>query len=386
MIKMADKIIHEMISAFAAGCIDKENFIQFKDYIKAGGELPDGELGELQNIVAMIPIILDLENPDEKLKDTVAKKLIAMKDEFKTKIINERKTALTSTFQSTNVPPVVRPKQNTLTFVSRSKTGTSKEFNFDEDQIKLPVTGTKNFLRMNPPSLGGTDFDKFNESRRVEEEVPVKPPTVESITQPSSPTKEELPPVVVHKKENSILSLVALITAIILGSISIFYSYYSTSKIQKDFQELKTDYISLQTQLNSSSDFVKNYSVIIDFFNYEDIATYTFTSIDPLEKASARLLVSFKMKEALLQLKGVKELPSSQKYQLWIFSNGQPYSLGTYSTNNNQYQKSNDFPAIPKEQVESFRITIEQAEGVTTPSPNTYLISTVEVPRTGRYR
>ncbi|MBX3009481.1 MAG: anti-sigma factor [Melioribacteraceae bacterium] len=382
---MADKIIHEMISAFAAGCIDKENFIQFKDYVKAGGELPEGELGELQNIVAMIPIILDLENPDAKLKDTVAKKLIGMKDEFKTKIINERKTALTSTFQSGNVPPVVRPKQNTLTFVSRSKSGTSKEFNFDEDQIKLPVTGTKNFLRMNPPSLGGTGFDKFQESRKVEEEAPVKSPTIDPVTEPISPQKEDSP-TIVYKKETPLLSIIALVAAIVTGSISILYTFYSTGKIEKEIQGLKTDYVSLQTKLNSSSDFIKNYSAIIDFFNYEDISTYTFTSIDPLEKASARLLVSFRMKEALLQLKGVKELPSSQKYQLWIFSNGQPYSLGTYTTNNNLYQKSNDFPAIPKEQVESFRITIEQAEGAATPSPNTYLISTVEVPRTGRYR
>jgi len=53
---MADKAIHEMISAFAAGCMDKANFVQFKDYINEGGELPDRELGELQNIISMIPV------------------------------------------------------------------------------------------------------------------------------------------------------------------------------------------------------------------------------------------------------------------------------------------------------------------------------------------
>jgi len=80
---MTNNPIHEMIAAFAAGCMDNENFIQFKDYFKEGGELPKGELGELQNIVSMIPIILDLETPDPALKDKVAKRLIELKDEIK---------------------------------------------------------------------------------------------------------------------------------------------------------------------------------------------------------------------------------------------------------------------------------------------------------------
>src|SRR3989339_1848838 len=90
---MADKALSEMIAAFATGCMDKENYMQFKDYMDEGGNLPKGELGELQNIISMIPVILDLEKPDPTIKDLVAKKLIGMKEEIKTKIIEgKRKT------------------------------------------------------------------------------------------------------------------------------------------------------------------------------------------------------------------------------------------------------------------------------------------------------
>src|ERR1035437_366337 len=127
---MADKAIHEMISAFAAGCMDKANFVQFKDYINEGGELPDRELGELQNIISMIPVILDLEIPDPAIKDMVAKKLIGMKDEIKTKIIAEKTRATSQTKAGTffgdktsvneGQLPVVSPKVKTLTFSTKN--------------------------------------------------------------------------------------------------------------------------------------------------------------------------------------------------------------------------------------------------------------------------
>ncbi|MDH7605806.1 MAG: hypothetical protein QHH13_12965, partial [Melioribacter sp.] len=98
---MSDDAIHEMMAAFAIGCMDRKNFIQFKDYVDAGGELPEGALGELQNIVSLIPIILEIEQPKESLKDEVAKRLIGLQDEIKTRIREEkRKTLLGKTFQT----------------------------------------------------------------------------------------------------------------------------------------------------------------------------------------------------------------------------------------------------------------------------------------------
>ena len=75
-----DQAVFEMMAAFAVGCMDKENYVQVKEFLDEGGELPERQLGELQNIVAMIPIILELEKPAPEIKDLVAKKLISMKD------------------------------------------------------------------------------------------------------------------------------------------------------------------------------------------------------------------------------------------------------------------------------------------------------------------
>src|SRR4030042_2437502 len=108
---MDEKVIHEMMSAFAAGCMDKENYINFKNYIDSQGELPYRELGELQNLTAMVPLILELELPDIKLKDRIAKKLIGMQDEIKAKI-KERKTKTRSTKEKAVIPPATELPHN----------------------------------------------------------------------------------------------------------------------------------------------------------------------------------------------------------------------------------------------------------------------------------
>lgn len=95
---MADKAIYEMISAFASGCMDSENYKYFRNYLLSDGEMPKGELGELQNVISLVPSILETETPNPELKEKVAKKLISLQDEIKLKI-KEKKTKLLLTLK-----------------------------------------------------------------------------------------------------------------------------------------------------------------------------------------------------------------------------------------------------------------------------------------------
>jgi hypothetical protein len=86
------------------------------------------------------------------------------------------------------------------------------------------------------------------------------------------------------------------------------------------------------------------------------------------------LLLSFGEKDGLIQFKNVKQLPLNQAYQVWVNTKGQSYSLGTYQPNGSEYLKIVSFPFVPKEQIESFRVTIGPNNGVQTPPANTFLI------------
>ncbi len=98
--------------AMAVGCLDKEDYIQLIEYLENGGDFPFQELGEYQNLAALLPSFLNIESPPPELKDKVARRLYRLRDEKKPvapkapaiKQSQKRKTALT---EKMIVPPPV---------------------------------------------------------------------------------------------------------------------------------------------------------------------------------------------------------------------------------------------------------------------------------------
>jgi anti-sigma-K factor RskA len=79
----------DLIYAGVLGCLDRADQTKLSAYIASGGELP-ANIGELQNIAAMLPIILQAETPDPDLKDKVARKLYRIKDQIRAKSTGEK--------------------------------------------------------------------------------------------------------------------------------------------------------------------------------------------------------------------------------------------------------------------------------------------------------
>jgi hypothetical protein len=69
--------------AFALGCLDKGDFIELMEYIDGGGSFPWQELGEYQNLCALLPSFLHLEEVPAGIKDKVARRLYRYRDEKK---------------------------------------------------------------------------------------------------------------------------------------------------------------------------------------------------------------------------------------------------------------------------------------------------------------
>ena len=67
--------------AFALGCLDKEDFIELMEFIDAGGSFPWQELGEYQNLCALLPSFLNVEEAPATTKDKVARRLYRYRDE-----------------------------------------------------------------------------------------------------------------------------------------------------------------------------------------------------------------------------------------------------------------------------------------------------------------
>ncbi|KAF0151198.1 MAG: hypothetical protein FD143_2137 [Ignavibacteria bacterium] len=383
---MAEKAIHEMVAAFAVGCMDKQNFVQFKDYMQEGGELPDGELGELQNIISMIPVILDLEKPHPAIKDMVAKKLIGIKDEIKAKIINERNTMVNTSTRMT-LPPVteirlpkphaVKPQPNTPTFQTHSAI-TKTAFHFSEDEL------TNTFADENIAKRKTT----INKPAAPEPAVPqiteIKPVQVDEPKVTTKNVHEEVKTDIDDKSSSNILPIIGLIISLLLITILGYYVFSSYQKLNDRLEGMKSELTAMKSQLADANNFVGNYSSLVEFFNYQDINVISFTSAAANVKSSAKVLLSFGEKEGLIQFRSMPQLQAGQVFQLWMESKGQPYSLGTYLPVGSEYLKITSFPFLPKEQITGYKVTVEQNTNTATPSAPLLSSSLIVQPRRTR--
>jgi hypothetical protein len=379
---MEDQPVHEMIAAFAVGCMDKANYIQVKDYLDAGGELPERELGEMQNIVSMIPVILDLEAPAPEIKDMVAKKLIGLKDEIKAKIISDkRRTAATFTratsLTKTSIAP---PPLSSLTFTTKSTRAFKQTTEISDEEIKKKLGIKGDILKQSRV------YTQIKEQEK-KEQIPVKeePPRIVS----PKTTREEPPRILTPKitreepfaeepqqektSSTNITGWISLLLTIILFTIIGYYVFTSIDSLQRQIDDLKGEITSMRNELSAANNFISNNNFLVEFFNYKDIITVSMFSMDPAEKATARVLLSFNEKQGLVQFNNAKALSNNQVYQIWVFSKGQAYSLGVFRPTSSEYLKITSFPFVPKEQIELFKITVETGTGAAAPSTNIYL-------------
>ncbi len=72
------------LHAYSIGCLDKEDQLIVLKHLEARGEFPWQDLGEFQNLSALLPSFLILDEPPANLKEKVARKLYRL-SESKTK-------------------------------------------------------------------------------------------------------------------------------------------------------------------------------------------------------------------------------------------------------------------------------------------------------------
>lgn len=335
---MPDKALYQMMSAYAAGCLDMENYIQFKNYIIDRGDLPSGEMGELQNVLSLIPTLLDQEKPSPAVKEKIAKRLMELKDETKSKIKEERITA-----ESKKQTDTVKQEET----IDLKKLTTAQE----KEQKKFDVKSLHDTMTRDETRLG--------------------PKTKMRTQQIQTPEKSS--------------SLVWILTGtlIVILIAVIFYFYETNKSLENEISDIKEQLSGFQNEIANTNEFINDHLSLIEFFNYSDVDIVNFIAADPGEKGSARLIISFAAGEGLVQFKNVQSITSNEAYQLWMVSKDVSYSLGVFVIMPEiKYYKVSNFPNIPKEQIDLFRITKENRGGSEIPSGATYLFGTLKMEKT----
>lgn len=339
---MAEKEVMEMISAYASGCMDQENFKNFKDYLDSGGELPKRDLGELQNVISLIPVILEPEKPDPSLKSKVAKNLLAHQSEIKAKL-KEQKHRKTQIEQKEEPAP-------TIVNIDHSPKETKDEFN--------------NFGR-----------NAYVTKEEVEgESIPRKRKTIyEKIDERSYQSEAAKPPIITKG---------SLISIIILGIVLVTLWYWSDSKIaeiEKSNETMDQQISSLREDVNRANDFIFSYRNLLEFIGNSNISVIELEAGAEQQNYSGKLLIAFEDGEGLLQLNNLPVPEGEQIYQLWMVTNGQSYSLGTFVPDSKKkYLRFAGMPYVPRDEINLFRLTLEERKGLEIPKGQTVLFGSLK--------
>jgi hypothetical protein len=80
----------ELIKSQVLGCLDPNTEEELRVYAATGDDFPFEELGQYQNLSALLPLNLTLEVPEVAVKNNVAERLYELKSELEaTKIVEE---------------------------------------------------------------------------------------------------------------------------------------------------------------------------------------------------------------------------------------------------------------------------------------------------------
>ncbi len=352
---MADNQIMEIISAYAAGCLDRDNFIQFKEYYVGGGELPLKELGELQNTLSLVPIILEREVPRNALKSEIAKKLLALQDEIKGKIKEQKRKAaeaekLTEERKIKDTVTEAHFAQLTPTLETR-EVFEAKKFTEEKEREKRK--------------------EKTREKQRSKE-----PENLEKPSREKSAEKEEL-----HKPERKAsfastkLPWILAVTFLIIAVAVYFLTSSSLDELNSKLISKEKQIKQLQKELALNKKMVSDYKELLQFLKSREISVVELSGTGEYSNSKGRLFISFFSGDGVLILENPPKINEDEAYQLWLVTEGKSLSLDVLPLHNDKfYYFIINIPTLPKENIQLFRITNEPKEGSILPLGKTLLI------------
>lgn len=415
----------DLIYAGVLGCLDRADQTKLNEYISSGGELPSN-MGELQNIAAMLPIILQAENPDPELKDKVARKLYRIKDEIRAKVNTEtippaevfyrnsraNRKASESNGEGTSTSEVVenappqpgetdsRPQsvEPAKEIVNQEVTGENKSVDYEP---VIPARNTfESFKSTREKVLDGI-FDNASENKdEIKEEIKpeVKVPTREKIiTHERVITKERTPYKITSTKERGKSFertykkkymteetsskkqgfkpwIMPLLFIILLLALVVLYMNFSS-----EINDLKFTNDTLKQQVNDLSVKFNSSQEIQNILESSDVKVVNLhgTGINPVGKG--KLIISVAQTRGYMQLSDMPALALNSSYQLWMkLPDGKYFSLGVFNPSGRVQYFPFKIPQSGENNISEFMVTEEPSTGAAEPGHQVFLTGNLQ--------
>ncbi|RPI74268.1 MAG: sigma-70 family RNA polymerase sigma factor [Ignavibacteriales bacterium] len=276
----------ELIYPFVLGCIDYESYLRTYNSFKASEPFPWKLLGEYQNLVSLLPVILELEYPKESMKEKVFNRI------YHQISLKENKTKTFERISSTS---------------SRLKISEENEDDHEAEIVEAL------------PSSTGETTETFAEEEIAEREPKKKPDDFEPVV-PFKPSAKEIPS---RRSSYSTIIIIGLIVLFVISAV-LAYLFYNDRILYYESQVEN-----LNQRISTITEDFQNHPEIPGLGELKNPKTIELISSEGTI-TSGEIILSYPDKRGYLRVNNLPILSSDNAYQLWGSFNGDFISLGVF--------------------------------------------------------
>ncbi len=391
---------YDLLHAYALGCLDQKELNILNEFLDTGEEYFWEELGEYQNLTALLPSILNIETPGAELKDKVARSLYKIRNERRTRPVLEKPIKITIAEQK-EVP--VLSEERLSSFFSRTRIqmkeeeaeqyGTQTpnksihEVSSKQDQVKdFELVTTKEKL----PKLEEKLWEDINKSKLQDEmkgdsfatdqlEIDTGGFNGKNVT--TAPEMKEKKSYQLHgvpEKEESKKSYGGIIFSFILFLIVAAGLVYFYTKISSDVNTYKSGIDKLDNQIKDLSSKLADNQEIQNILRSKNARLINLSGTDISKESFGKLIINLETSKGYIHLNNMPQLQANEGYQLWVIINNKFVSLGVINPADKKYFYPFDLPALTNQGKTVFMVSEEPLTGSAKPSKNIYLTGTMD--------
>lgn len=331
----------EMIYPYTLGSLSNEEQIKTYKRFKSSEPFPWKLLGEYQNLAALLPVILDLENPTEDAEEKILNRIYHLKS--------------------------LRSQDKTKSFEQVSSASSRFEIPGEEGNISK-----EKFEKVE--KLDAEALQHLTEDEEVVNERKVKNKTDDF--EPVVPFKPEIEEresdyFIEPKRRNYSILIIGLVVLYIASAV-LAYLFY-----QDRILFYQTEIENLTGRLETLNSEFQNRPAIPGLGELRNAKTVELTNLNGAV-SSGEIIFSFEDKRGYLHIKYLPILDSDDAYQLWANFNGDFLSLGVFKVSSNPDYFPFTLPVSVNEGPIEFYLIESNARGSRIPGSKIYLKGKVE--------
>ncbi|QQS35898.1 MAG: hypothetical protein IPM56_16915 [Ignavibacteriales bacterium] len=360
---MSSEDLNEKIFAAALGCLDNNDLLKFRELSGTQKDFPEKNYAVYQQLVSLLPLILDNAEPDKNVKDKIARKVYRLKDTAPNKFIDSLTTP--SQKPQNETKEITDPEEEN----NISQTSDNIIINVQKEEVKpdaiipepvevrtpanieIPKQITERFEKINSLSDDSAKDDIVFTQRKLDipiEDKKRKQPRREQ----AADDIDDVVPVALpkiddegEKKSKFFTILLILITAVVLVGAAFMYIKF-TGETDKYFQQVNT----LNNRITVLNDEAAANKKLLDLFESENLKVINLNPLKGDSTSMVRILLDNNYR-GFLQTKFSGTITPGKTLRLWGLNEVEKLMLVEFKgeDQNKFYPVDVSFPSSPSE-------------------------------------